>query len=162
MTNASNSMIRKLGWKRKGPVGNRTTFPTDKSGMRCDAPVTGMVEAQLRKFNHLLENIYKPALIIGCVLSTTLCVFFRVVILGCGHSHLERGSNQSLIWSIDWPAMNSDKVVRFRSHYFVQFFASSNRHGLSHRCRFRHGPDLNALSASNAKAWTAKGSCFGD
>ena len=58
--------------------------------MRCDNPVTGMVEAQLRKFNHLLENIYKPALIIGCVLSTTLCVFFRVVILGCGHSHLLR------------------------------------------------------------------------
>lgn len=80
---------------------DRTIFSTDKSGMRCDAPVTGMVEAQLRKFNHLLENIYKPALIIGCVLSTTLCVFFRVVILGCGHSHLERSSNQSLIRNID-------------------------------------------------------------
>ena len=66
--------------------------PTNGSSFgspRCDRPITGMVEAQLRKFRHLLENIYKPALIIGCVLSTTLCVFFRVVVLGCGHSHLE-------------------------------------------------------------------------
>ena len=62
----------------------------DIETVQCDWPDASMVEARLRKFRHLLENIYKPALIIGCVLSTTLCVFFRVVVLGCGHSHLER------------------------------------------------------------------------
>jgi len=67
-----------------------TINDNDLETVQCDWPDASMVEARLRKFRHLLENIYKPALIIGCVLSTTLCVFFRVVVLGCGHSHLRR------------------------------------------------------------------------
>jgi len=72
---------------------------TNNTNERCRSPNGTIVEAQLRKFRHLLENIYKPALIIGCVLSTTLCVFFRVVVLGCGHSHLLSAFVATMLYS---------------------------------------------------------------
>ena len=78
--------------------------------LTCSAPDGIKSEAITRKFEHLMQNIYKarlnirtwglsgrwsrrklivskskPTLIIDCVLSTLMSIFFRIIIFGCDH-----------------------------------------------------------------------------
>ena len=74
--------------------------------LTCSAPNGIKSEAITRKFRHLMQNIYKarlniqkwglswdepivsnkkPTLIIDCVLSTLMSIFFRIIIFGCDH-----------------------------------------------------------------------------